>query len=327
MAKLILDDQSYDCSTKQTVLEALLSQNVVVPYGCRQGICHSCLMRSMDGAPPAEAQPGLKDGQIAQDYFLACQCYPEQDMQICLPSHNQLIPAIVASKDKLTDEIIRLVLEPDEKLEFHAGQFVNLQREDGLLRSYSIANTPDPSCTLEFHIRKLTDGQFSQWVYNDLTVGDRLEIHSPQGECFYVPGKPEQNLLLIGTGTGLAPLKGIIDDALSHQHSGLIHLFHGSQDESGLYLVDVMQDKADQQENFNYTACVSRPSASTGFTLGRANDIALNTYSDLKGWRVYLCGHPEMVKSTQQKSYLAGAGLQDIYADAFLVGDAQQELD
>ncbi len=323
MPKLTLDNQSYDCEPKQTVLEALLSQNVVVPYGCRQGVCHSCLMRSMDGSPPDEAQTGLKDAQIAQDQFLACQCYPEQDMQICLPEHTELIPAVVVSNEKLTDEIIRLILEPDEKLEHHAGQFVNLQREDGLLRSYSIANIPSPGATLEFHIRKLENGQFSQWVYDDLKVGDRLEIHTPQGDCFYVPGNPQQNLLLIGTGTGLAPLAGIIADALSHQHSGSIHLFHGSRDTSGLYLVDEMQRLANQYDNFSYTACVSTPPATEGYTLGRADNIALEQYPELNEWRVYLCGHPEMVKTTQQKSYLAGAKLQDIYADAFLVGDNQ----
>ncbi len=323
MPKLTLDDQSYNCDPKQTVLEALLSQNVVVPYGCRQGVCHSCLMRSMDGAPPEEAQPGLKDAQIAQDQFLACQCYPEQDMQISLLDHNQLVSATVISNEKLTDEIIRLILEPDEKLEHHAGQFVNLQREDGLLRSYSIANIPSASATLEFHIRKLENGQFSQWVYNDLKVGDRLEIHTPQGDCFYVPGKPQQNLLLIGTGTGLAPLAGIITDALSNQHSGSIHLFHGSRDASGLYLVDTMQKLADQHDNFNYTACVSAAPAPEGFALGRASDIALETYPEPKEWRVYLCGHPEMVKTAQQKLFLAGVKIQDIYADAFLVGDNQ----
>ena len=323
MPKLTLDDQSYNCDPKQTVLEALLSQNVVVPYGCRQGVCHSCLMRSIDGAPPEEAQPGLKDAQIAQDQFLACQCYPEQDMQICLPDSNELIPATVISNEKLTDEIIRLILEPDEKLEHHAGQFVNLQREDGLLRSYSIANIPSTNATLEFHIRKLANGQFSQWVYNDLKVGDRIEIHTPQGDCFYVPGKQQQNLLLIGTGTGLAPLAGIISDALSHQHSGSIHLFHGSRDASGLYLVDTMQKLADQHDNFSYTACVSAAPAPEGFALGRASDIALETYPEPKEWRVYLCGHPEMVKTAQQKLFLAGVKIQDIYADAFLVGDNQ----
>ncbi len=323
MPKITLDDHSYDCATDQTVLEALLSQNVAVPYGCRQGVCHSCLMRRMDGKPPDEAQTSLTDAQVAQDQFLACQCYPEQDMQICLPTHSELMPASVVSKEQLTDEIIRLRLKPDGLLDYHAGQFVNLQREDGLLRSYSIASPPSTNNTLEFHIRKLVDGQFSQWAYDQLKVGDRLEIHTPQGNCFYIPGNPQQSLLLIGTGTGLAPLAGIIADALSHQHSGSIHLFHGSRDASGLYLVDDMRGLAERHDNFNYTACVSSLPAPEGFVLGRANDIAFKTYPGLKDWRMYLCGHPEMVKTTQQKSFLAGVKVQDIFVDAFLVGDNQ----
>jgi len=129
--------------------------------------------------------------------------------------------------------------------------------------------------------------------------------------------------LLIGTGTGLAPLAGIIADALAHQHSGLIHLFHGSQYAGGLYLVEAMRQLASQHENVNYTACVSRAPAPEGFAQGRANELALETYPDLKGWRVYLCGHPDMVKITQQRAFLAGAKMRDIYADAFLIGEHQ----
>ncbi len=323
MPKITLDNQSYSCSNEQTLLEALLSQNVDVPYGCRQGICHSCLMRSMDAVPPDEAQVGLKDAQVAQNHFLACQCYPEQDMQVSLPGDTETIPAVVISNEKLTDEITRLVIQPDELIDFRAGQFVNLQREDGVVRSYSIANTPNKQCTLEFHIRKLVDGQFSQWAYDELKTGDHINVHSPLGECFYVQGNPEQNLLLIGTGTGLAPLAGIISDALNNQHRGSIHLFHGSREQGGLYLIDSMRALAQQHSNFQYTPCVSQE-AVEGFSAGRADAIALESYAELNGWRVYLCGHPEMVKTTQQKAFLAGAKLQDIYADAFLVGDNQQ---
>ena len=323
MPTITLDDQRYKCDPEQTLLDTLLAQNVVVPYGCQQGVCQSCLMNCLDGTPPGEAQVGLNDAQLALGQFLACQCYPEQDMQVCLPVHSQLIPATVVSKQRLTDEIIRLTLKTDAPLAFHAGQFVNLQRDDGLLRSYSIANLPNDENLLEFHIRKLTDGQFSQWAYHDLKEGDKLDVHSPQGHCFYTPGKSEQHLLLIGTGTGLAPLAGIIADALAHQHSGLIHLFHGSQHAGGLYLVETMRQLASQYENVNYTACVSRAPAPDGFAQGRANELALETYPDLKGWRVYLCGHPDMVKITQQKAFLAGAKMRDIYADAFLVGDHQ----
>jgi NAD(P)H-flavin reductase len=84
-----------------------------------------------------------------------------------------------------------------------------------------------------------------------------------------------------------------------------------------------MQTLAEQHDNFSYTACVSASPAPESFSLGRANDIACETYPESKDWRVYLCGHPEMVTTTQQRLFLAGTKLQDIFADAFLVGDNQ----
>ncbi|MCH9698345.1 MAG: 2Fe-2S iron-sulfur cluster binding domain-containing protein [Gammaproteobacteria bacterium] len=323
MPKVTLDNQTYDCGTNQTILETLLTHQVDVPYGCRQGICHSCMMQSTEGTPPEEAQFGLNDAELAQQCFLACQCYPEEDMQIRLPGDAQSVAATLVSKQILTDEIVQLVFEPDERIEFRAGQFVNLQRKDGLVRSYSIANVPANDCSMEFHIRKLNKGQFSEWAYDTLTQGETIDIHPPQGECFYIPGNQQQQLLLIGTGTGLAPLAGIIADALANQHTGPIHLFHGSREASGLYLVEKFQQLAQAHGNFSYTPCVSQSPAPDAYSLGRANTLALQMYPDLTGTKVYLCGHPEMVKTTQHQAFLAGAKVNDIYADAFLVGDNQ----
>ncbi|MFI3158047.1 MAG: FAD-binding oxidoreductase [Methylococcaceae bacterium] len=320
MRSITIGESTFSCQPDETVLETLLRENVKVPNGCRQGLCQACLMRSLDNSPPASAQVGLKDTLQKQKYFLACVCRPERNMTVALPNQQGAsIEAGVIKKQRLTPDIIRLVLEYQTPFNFFAGQFVNLKRADGLTRSYSIANIPKNDNILEFHIRRLPNGQFSSWVHDELEPGAQLTLSEAQGSCHYLSGRAEQPLMLIGTGSGLAPLYGILADALAQDHSGPIHLYHGSRDLNGLYFVEEMRELAAEFDNFHYTSCVSGDASESDHVKGRAHDIALSSIETLKGWRVFLCGHPEMVNQSKRMAFMKGASMADIYADAFHV--------
>lgn len=83
--------------------------------------------------------------------------------------------------------------------------------------------------------------------------------------------------------------------------------------------MDELWRLSETHPNFHYIPCVDSAGGS-GLREERADLAALRDFSDLKGWRVYLCGHPGMVNTMKRKAYLAGAALQDIYADPFVVG-------
>jgi len=320
MYTLTIDQKLYTCHTDETVLDTLLRENINLSYACKKGTCHSCMVRSVEGIPPNAAQAGLKNTLKKQNYFLACQCYPDQDMTIRLPDQSEFYRmGTIVVNTLLNRNTILLVIAFEDAFEFNAGQFVNLQRNDGLTRSYSIANIPQKSNELEFHVRRLPGGKFSTWLHDDVRVGDSIAVSEPRGHCFYLPERHEQGLLLVGTGTGLAPLAGILTDALSHGHTGPIHLFHGSRDVEDLYRIDEMRELAERHANFYYSPCLSGNSVPEGFTAGRVNDIALSNFPDLKDWRVFLCGHPDMVNQMKMQSFLKGAATADIYADAFLL--------
>jgi len=321
--KLSVNDREILCESGETVLEACLRENIDIPYGCRQGACQSCVVRSLQGPPPLAAQDGLKEVLRHQNHFLACLCYPQQDMAISIsPPAEFFTEATVIEKSLLNAETLQLTLQCKETMDYYAGQFVNLKRADGLTRSYSIANNRLHSNKLSFHIRRLAGGRFSEWAHQELNVGDKLEVSDPQGLCYYLPTQQENNLLLVGTGSGLAPLAGIVSEALHHGHKGAIHLFHGSREMDGLYWIAEMQALAAQFPNFHYTPCISRGDAPDGVAKGRANDVAMTLLPSLKGWRLYLCGHPDMVHQTKRQAFLHGAALQDIHADAFHVASA-----
>lgn len=314
-----------ECLDSETVLDTLLRNEVVVPYSCRSGHCQSCLLQASKGDVDERAQKGLKDTFREQNYFLACQCVPVEDLHLVSPVDAELYEhAVVREKTMLAETICRLVIEPAMPLYYHAGQFINLRKYNGLVRSYSLASLPQTDSCLELHIKRFNNGRMSQWLIDELDIGQSLEIQGPYGTCYYSSNDAQQNLLLIGTGTGLAPLIGIVKDALHSKHQGKIILYHGSRNISGLYYQDVLAAIEQRFPQFQYHSCLSGESVPQGVLSGRAHDIAMRQHNNLQAWNVYLCGDPAMVAAAKKMAYLAGARLSNIYADPFELTDLRK---
>ena len=320
MTTLRFRDQRYELAPGQSVLEALLEHGADIPHGCRNGVCQACLMQALEGAPPVESQQALSPPLRLRHHFLACVCRPTEALTAALPTEGEsTLTAVVKRLEPLNDEILRVALTVEDDFDYRAGQFLHVLKNETLGRSYSLASVPGLDPHLELHVRRLPDGQVSGWIHETLQEGQAVAVRGPGGHCFYVPGQPGQALLLIGTGSGLAPLYGIVRDALRQGHTGPIRLFHGSRDRQGLYLVDELRELARTHPQFDYVPCLSGPERAPGHAPGRAHDVALAEAPDLKGWRVFLCGHPAMVQQAQMRAYLAGASLAEIHADAFTV--------
>jgi len=281
------------------------------------------MIRAIEGTPPAESQQGLKDTMKAQNYFLACVCKPTEDMTIGLSVISPRQTVKVLAKDALNESVVRLRLQEPEDFSYKAGQFINLVRPaDSLTRSYSLASNPGEGY-LELHIKRVPEGKLSGWVFDELAVGDEVQFFGPAGDCFYIPGAAEQPLLLVGTGTGLAPLYGILRDVLAHGHTGPIHLFHASLAAAGLYLEDDLRSCADQYEHLHYIPCVLHGDAPVGGRQGNIADLPPLMLGSLSGYRVFLCGDPPIVNALRQKCFMAGASMNDIHADPFVFSPPQ----
>lgn len=318
MPKIRYEGHDYVMEGDETVLDCLLRHGVSVSYGCRAGACQSCLMQAVDGALPSDAQKGLKDTQKYDKHFLGCLCRPKTDLEVTVPGQVAKTYTVqVIEVERLNAEIARVRLGLPNGFGYRAGQFINIAGPGDATRSYSLASVPDLDDFLELHIQRVPSGLVSNWVHDALKPNDRLTISEAMGQCFYVPVRHDQPLLLIGTGSGLAPLYGIARDALSQGHSGPIHLYHGSSHADGIYYLEELNSLAERHAQLNYTPTLSRPHELPKVASGRANEKALQTIDKLDGWRIYLCGHPEMVQSTKKSAFLAGASMQDIYADPF----------
>jgi ferredoxin-NADP reductase/ferredoxin len=320
MPNIAYEGVEYECNPGQTVLDCLTAQGIAVPSSCRTGVCQSCLMRALGGGVPEVAQAGLKPTLVAQGYFKACSCVPTEDLRVALPDAAGLkLAASVVSIEPLNPDIVAVRLRPERPLDYRAGQFIRLYRDAQQSRCYSLASVPQLEVdVLEIHVRQIPGGSVSSWVHQELHAGDAVEIADSAGQCFYVPGEPEQPLLLLGTGSGLAPLYGIVRDALSRGHRGPVRLYHGSAAPAGLYRAAELHALSTAYPNFRYVPCISEGEVPSGMRQGNVLEAALADQPDLASWRVFLCGHPDMVKEARLQVFLAGAASADIHADPFV---------
>jgi len=239
-------------------------------------------------------------------------------MDIVLPDSEAFRTATtVLDITPLNASVLRLRLKQPENFSYFAGQYVTIYKEDHIGRSFSLASVPGVDDFLEFHIQVIPNGTVSGWIQQALSPNDNITIGEAMGNCIYTNDNPMQPLALIGTGTGLAPLYGIVRTALFNQHKGDIRLYHGSRNPDNLYLQNTLRQLAEQHANVSYIPCLSGPEPTPGTLPGRANDIALNDIVNFSGWRVFLCGNTGMVNAGKRATFLAGASMQDIHADPF----------
>lgn len=316
MAAVTFKDRMYKLNEGETVLEGLLRQGADLAHSCRSGVCQACLVRAKTGTPPAAAQEGLRPTLAAQGYFLACLCRPSEDLEIGDPGNH--VPAEIVSVERLNARVARVRLRTDEPFEYEAGQYIQLINPVGVTRPYSLAGLPSEG-GLELHVLRVPGGRMSGWVFEEAAPGARISVRGPAGSCFYTPGEPDAPMLLTGTGTGLAPLLGIARGALAAGHRGPIHLFHGALDPEGLYLVDELRRMDAAHENLHYRPCALN-GGGNGIPAGDIQDMALGVAPSLEGWRVYLCGAPDLVNAMRKKAFLRGASMGAIHADAFIMG-------
>jgi len=309
--------QDFPVGKGESVLDCLLRNGIALSHSCKAGACQSCLVKGGGGTVPEAAQRGLKDTLRAQGYFLACSCRPIGDITVSPVGSAERTRARISGLESLNSDVLRVRLRTDTPFSYHAGQFVSLFREDGLARSYSLASLPHEN-DLELHVRRISGGAMSGWLHHQALPDTPVWLQGPSGNCFYASGNADEPLLLAGTGTGLAPLYGIVRSALQQGHRGPIWLFHGALAPSGLYLIRELTELARDHANFHYVRSVLHDGDSGGAEVGELDKCILDRFESFAGWKGYVCGDPALVNSLRRKLFLAGMASKAIYADAFL---------
>ena len=323
MAELKYKNHSFTLRQYESVLDCLLRNAEAIPYACKAGMCQACLVKAIDCEATPESKKWVKPALQAKGYTLACQWVPEQDVKVALPSVEEFSVAIsIRALKLLNDSVMQVLLDvcdPASMFAYRPGQYLSLINPQGLARSYSIANNYEIDGFIELHIARTLHGVFTRWLFTDAAIGNILHMRGPTGDCYYHDSiEKDLPLLLAGTGTGLAPLYGIVQDALAHGHTGTIALYHGGRSSAQLYYVAELQALARTHKNFTYFPCTiqaSDPPALTGkLELSVAQELDPAT---LPRTLVFLCGAPEFVHDMRKRAYLKGARSANIFCDPF----------
>lgn len=306
-ACIIFEGREIAADHGELLLDVLLRAEQPVTFGCRSGVCHSCMLRVENGDIAAAAQQGLTASQAATGHILACRCSISGDLAVSRPGFStRRLTSVLTESRELVPGVFRLRTSIPQGFEFEAGQYVTLWRDAHTCRAYSIASTrEDPF--LEFHVRLLEGGRLSPWLVG-LSPGDPVELRGPIGSCIYHDDFSEAPLLLAGNGVGLAPLWGILRTALAAGHRGPIHLVHGVREPERAYLHEDLLALQASHPGFHYERVASSGLA----TAALANSVSFS------GWKVYLCGSPDILTPLRKFVFLAGAASRDIFVDAFV---------
>ena len=319
----------FEVEEGQTILDAALHGGINLPYGCRNGACGDCKGRIVSGQVDyGEYEPqALPDSERREGYALFCQARPLSDLvlearELDDPRGMEVrrLPARVHDARHLTHDImeVRLRLPSAERLQYLAGQYVEVILKDGRRRAFSIANTPLHDELLTLHVRYVPGGEFTEHIFRDLKPKEIWNIEGPLGS-FYLRDS-ERPALLIAGGTGLGPIKAILETAFEEEVDRDFHLFFGVRTARDLYLTETLDRWQEEHPGFRWTPALSQPGedgAAWSGESGHLHEVIPRYYADLSGHEGYLAGPPPMVEATTEHLRRLGMPEERIFSDAF----------
>lgn len=325
----------------ETILQAALRQGVRFPYSCRVGGCATCKCQLKSGKVKelTESAYVLSQQELADGYILACQSVPKTDLTLKLDrpaneSLNHPDHPIVTRNGSITQtwrhthDIVELVITLDAPLTYTAGQYALLSVPGQIEqpRSYSFATPSQPggSTQVHFYIRAVPGGRMSAWAQQSNLAGTAVQVQGPFGD-FYLRDS-EQPLLCIAGGSGLAPVKALLDDALrSHCRRSVTFLF-GARTQQDLYcLQELQQLKQQWAADFRFMPVLSEEATHSEWTGARGwvtDFIAPHFSPDAQ---VYMCGPPAMLDTAETQLRQHGIPAHQIFSDRFLDQSMQNQ--
>jgi len=331
--KNINSGATFTVNEGESVLSAALRQGVMLPYSCKNGTCGSCKgnLESGEVHYPFHPPIALSREEMAEGGALLCQAEPTENLIIRAREIEAVrdiqvrkMPARVIEKTLMAPDVmrIRIKLPKAQRLQFLAGQYLEVLLPEGKRRAFSIASPPQSEDIIELHIRHVDGGGFTGWVFDELKERDILRLEAPLGTFFVRNDRTGRPMIMMGGGTGFAPLKSMIEDLLAHKDTRPLHLFWGAQTQAELYMHEQAQQWSEQHDHIQYTSALSEPESDeqTSSYTGLVHEAVLQQYPEPSGFDIYMSGPPAMIDAGRTAFLNNGAEKRRIFFDSFEFG-------
>jgi CDP-4-dehydro-6-deoxyglucose reductase len=330
---LVPTGEQIEVGPGESILDAALRSGLNLPHSCRAGRCGSCRARLLSGSVtyPAGRPLALSEAEEREGFALLCQARVEgpatvETRQIHNVTDVQIrsLPCRVQRMRRLAPDVMGLWLRLPavEPFTWQPGQYIDVMLSGGRRRSFSLANPPAPGALLELHVRRSSGGEFTTQVFESMAEGTLLRIEGPLGQMIYRP-QPGP-LLLVGGGTGYAPMKAILRQVLESGAGREVTLFWGARQACDLYEDDWLRELAGRHPEFRYLPVLSDEEPVDGGLRGLVHEAVLAAGLPLARTDIYLAGPPEMVSALREALPRQGADPARIVFDSFgISADAQ----
>lgn len=321
-------EREVECRSDQPILDACLRAGVYLPHACTHGTCGTCKLQVLEGDIEHNdaSDFALLEFERNEGLALVCVATPasdvtiEADVEIEVGVTHHPVQDFTGTLVKLEDiarETRRLVIDLDREMLFNPGQYMMIDVPGkGVTRTYSMANPPSEPGRIELQTRRTPGGLATDgWIFKDLAEGDSLTLSGPYGRFFLREARTEP-MILIGGGTGLAPLKSIVRHVLEGGLEHRLYLYQGARTQADLYDVEFYRALEEQHpDQFTYRPCLS--DEQWDGPMGMVTDVVSADFETCRKHTAYLCGPPPMVEAALKTLMKKRLFPKDIYREDF----------
>ena len=313
----------------QSLLSALNGEKIWLPSACGgKGTCGYCKVTVLEGGGPVlpTEKPYLSRRELRANVRLACQIKVRQDLRLKIPEdllNVQMFTATVLSTRTLTHDIKEIRFRLDEPAEIHqrAGQYIQIiaPSPDGpISRAYSVSSAEYETNEVELNVRLVEGGIGSTYLHN-LREGDKVNFTGPYGE-FELNEDPQTELICVGGGCGMAPMKNIIYSVYDRWPDRTLWLFFGCRTTRDIFYLQEYQELARKHPNFHVVYALSDELGPDEVWDGATGFIHLSADKMLQpdvARQAFLCGPPPMINAVTDVLLEKGLRPEDIFYDEF----------
>lgn len=321
--------RTFSAEPNVSILDAARSKGVVLEYSCRTGRCGICKAPVQSGCSKLlQAELALSPADLASGLILTCCRAATGDIQLDIEPLDRLagfeiktMAARIVSIERLAPEIAHVVLRtpPASPLRFLAGQYVDVIAQ-GVRRSYSLANAPRPDGLLHLFIKRYHGGVLSEYWFERARPNDLLRLEGPFGTFFFrderSEGKAPTEILFLATGTGIAPVKALLEELAATPTRASRHrlrVFWGNRE-----VDNFCWDPTTLGIDVGFHQLLSGADETWGGRRGHVHRAAIEDGIDVEDTVVYACGSDAMIASSREMLIARGLPAQRFLSDAFV---------